>query len=238
MKKLTVPLSLDPRHVDRHYLREPILRNRVSDPELDALRSALKSAHEAAESILDGREAISADLTRPPAARAVATRQLALKRGEAAAARLDAARAKVTKARDQLANEISAPVVPGHQAHLATEVRARLANMSDDARARVLDHSMRSGDALTIGAYLTGPAYLSGAGEGDQQMLRARWQSNAHPVKLSRVERIGKAIQAVERAGTSLVGLVETIANDPAAAMGERARVLADQAMKAEAKDA
>lgn len=229
MKTLTIPLALDPKNLDRHYVREPILRNKVSDAELDTLRGALATAHEAAAAIIDAREAISADQTRTPRARAVAIRKLALRRGELAASKLDAAREKVGRARDTLAAEIGAPPVPMHQAHLAPEVRARLAGMSEGARARVLDHAVRHGDDLTVASYLSAPAYVSGAGEADQQTFRLRWQTSTHPAQLDRINRMGKALEAVERAGKGLVGLVETVANDPSAAMGERAKAVADK---------
>jgi hypothetical protein len=237
MQKITVPLAIHEGNLRKLYKRN-IVGDPLKDAELDTLHDAIASARQSAEAILDARGAISADVTRTPESRALDVRRITLKKGEAAATKLDRAKARVTEARDNLAKEIAAPKMPAHLSGLATEVRHRLASMTPDARGKVLRIAFDKGDDLTIGAYLSAPAYLSGADDDSQSSFRLRWQKAKHPDALERLGKIDKALEHVERAGKSLVGMVETIANNPSGVMSERARAQADAAMREAEADA
>jgi hypothetical protein len=59
---------------------------------------------------------------------------------------------------------------------------------------------------VTIGAVLRSgvPVMLTGMGGAEREARRREWQRSRYPVELDRVERLGKAIEATQRAGRAV----------------------------------
>ena len=173
-------------------------------------------------------DALKADGTLTPAARALHRRQHALKLGEDAAKKLDDAKAKVAREIETLQRATAAPPPPKSplDLQLEGELRARLASMQQGERDKILDIV----DDTVAAAILRGHPALAGITATQQTMYREKWRKTRFPAEADRMARLVKGVEAVERAGQALVGYVREIADTVEA---KRAEARANRTTKA-----
>ena len=123
--------------------------------------------------------------------------------GEVAAAgvHVRVARERIAKELKDLAAELGkAPEASPVQA----EVRAYARAMDKHERMTFLRQACEAEDHDTIGAVLSGPAYLSGLTPADIQEIRQRWANFAHPDQVHRRARLQAALEVVNKASGAL----------------------------------
>lgn len=234
---IRVPPSLHEAFVDRHQARDPITRELLPDEELRTLSRAMASARLQAEQLSELATAMRADRTRTPEAAAVELRKAALTIGEKAARSLDGARERALRTLRQIEAETMVPPPPRDAVALQieAEVRAKLDRLPEDKRRSVISTALTGGDDGIIGAVLRGPAMLSGLDQMEHEVLRLRWQQARHPEKAAKMERIGKALEDVERGGNLMMRFVEGLSTSQAAqAQADRTNAALQAAQAAE----
>ena len=82
---------------------------------------------------------------------------------------------------------------------IASEIRSAIAHMKPEERAQMLSTC----DDETAGAVLAAPAFLSGMSEIEQKNFTAMYRLRRFPNERDRIERYGKAIETIDRAGKS-----------------------------------
>jgi hypothetical protein len=112
--------------------------------------------------------------------------------------------------------EIAAPPEAepdSHEAGLEAEVRAHLRTLNDKDRAAVFADPVKRDDMVTVAAVLRPgvPVMLTGMHDAEREARRREWQRSRYPVELDRVERVGKAIEAAERAATAVRNFAERV---------------------------
>lgn len=225
---LKVPVDLDERTVSAHGERDRRTGQTVADPALDSLVEAVRFAREQAGSLVSLETAAMADKTQTTEAAIFSVASAALKTGERVAARLDAARSKVTAEIASIEKLISQCPPPRDAVALGMEreIREALARMSDDQRSATIAEAFANKDESILGAVLRGPAMLVNMKPAAHAMLKHRYQTEFHPAEHARRERLAKALEATDRAGRSLVALVGK------ATAGEAARMAAASASR------
>lgn len=222
-EELSIPLALHEDNVTAYYARDPENGARVPDEALDRLVAAMRTAHGEADRILNLSKALRGDPTRTPDAAALALRENALKAGERAARALDAAREGVVAAVARLEADTAAPPQPTGAGVLESEIRATLRGMSEKDRSAAIAEAFADGDDLVIGAAIRGPALLTGLDKARHGMFQGRWRKERHPAETDRVERLRKAIAALDRAGENLVQFTNKAATTQQALLAENA---------------
>lgn len=232
--KLQAPLSLAPEAVAMHYKRDRLNGGAiVPDTSLAALETSMRGADEEMQRVV--ALAATRDPTVTVEAHALKIRDVAMQAAERAAGKLDAARAAAMADIQRIQAETAAPPTPRdpNAVQLEAEIRSRLASMDDKQRGVAIAKAIADGDDLVVGAFLRGPAMLTGVGDAEREMRRALWRKARFPEKVDREERLGKAIAAVDRGGKSMLALVKQITEAPAVTLAEAGKKRAEQALAA-----
>ncbi len=216
---IRVSPSIDERAVLAFAQREPGTGAPIADRALDALADGLKHAREEAARLVTLEEAAMADASQPKEAALLQVANAAIKSGQRVAAKLDAARASATAEIALLDKRTGCPAAPKDAVALGLEqeIRARLVSMKDKERTAAIDQAFADRNEAIIGAVLRGPAMLVGMSAAHHDVIRARYQREFHDVDAKRRQRIGQALEAVQRGGTAFIEIVRTAADDPAA---------------------
>jgi hypothetical protein len=206
---LKVSIDLDERIIERHQPK-PIAGQAEHDADIAALAAAVKSARSEALAI------VNLDAAGTPLL-AVAT--AAVKSAERVAPRLDQARSRVLATIATLRKTTAAPPAPttAGAASMEKEIRASLSKKTKKQRDAILNSAFAAKDLTTIGAVLHGPYHLVEMSETEHGMLGHRYAKQFHQVESARIERLTKALEAAERAGTSFVRLVREASDSPTA---------------------
>lgn len=217
-----VPLALHPATLERHHGADPITRAQVRDDVVAALANAVGSAQAASQKLLDAKKTLAVDPTLTPAARALRVRELALAVGDRHAPALDRARAQTVATISKLETE-SLPAAPRDA--IAAEIRNAIRAMPPKARGRAIEAALASQDAATIGAILAAPSpLLTGVDPAVIETLKPRWRKAAHPEAAERLERLGKALEDLDRAGMALLTFTTRLSQNSEATAAEAAR--------------
>ncbi|ESX23022.1 hypothetical protein X767_16705 [Mesorhizobium sp. LSJC264A00] len=146
---------------------------------------------------------------------------------------LDAARAAAVKEIDRLAALTSAPPRPTSAVDvmLASEVRARFASMGDKQRAAALAAAVA--DDTVVAAVLNGPAMLSGITAEAMEMLRHRWRSERHGPDVDRMQRLGRAVEDIDRAGQLVVRFYSGLSSSEVVERAEASERAVQEALRA-----
>ncbi len=234
--KLKISADLNEALVEHHHPHDERGESKP-DPAVAVLAAAVKTARESAERLAAAAEAIAADRTMTPEARAIRLRDNALKLAEATAARLDTAQASVRAELAQIETTLRTPPAPDPAtAPLESEIRARLASMNDKDRQAAINTAFSERNGLLVGAVLRGPAFLSGMSRATYDMAVHRYGQTFHPEQHQRRARLQAALDAAERCGRSFLGFVSpAIASEAArlADAADRARG-AEEALRAD----
>ena len=234
--KTDISPSIHPAVIERHYGRSATPSGYVREPDkvLDEMASAMAFARSSAEQILDMHRAIMGNRMQTPVANARDSREATWRAFERLAKRIDAARETARAALAEIATATAAPprAAEPADAMLASEIRTRLAQLSEKERRAVVSGAVSGGDIATVSAVLNAPAILTGMTDAEKEMFRHEWRVNQFPAEVDREQRLGKAIEDVDRVGPilmSLVGSLTDAAEIDAATASERAAVRARQ---------
>ncbi|TPL06423.1 hypothetical protein FJ938_13165 [Mesorhizobium sp. B2-4-14] len=233
MKLQQTPLSLTPELIAKFYKRDPANGGTIPDAALSGIEAAMRAAFEEINRV--GAVGSQLDPTVTPQAHALRVRDIALKAVERAAGRLDAARAAAMADIARIEAETSAPPAPrdAHAVQMEAEIRSMLRNMDAKARGAAIAKAISDGDDLVVGAFLRGPAMLTGVGEAEREMRRGAWRKQRHPEKTDRQERLQKAIAAVDRGGSAMLAWTRQITESAAVQLAQAGKDRADAALAA-----
>ncbi|RWF64850.1 hypothetical protein [Mesorhizobium sp.] len=216
---LKIPLDLNEAFVSRHAETDPTTGAPIADPVLDGLSNAVKLAREQATVLANLEKAALADRTQTPEANVLRVATAAGKSGERVAAQLDAAR---TRAKNEIANiekRTGAPPPPKDSLALSieAEIRARLAAMPPKQREAALAKAKADNDQTVIAAVLRGPAMLTGLGAAQLEGIRHHYRQHTHASDHARLQRLQRAVDAMEKSGRLFVSIVKSAADTPMA---------------------
>lgn len=217
MAELSTPLALNPDQVGGLRARDPQTGAPVQDVAVDALERALQAAHAQAQGVVTLAAALALDGSLTGPAKALRLRQAALQAGDRAATALDAARAQLVAAADQLQAQIAAPPLNPAAAAAEAEIRSGLRALRPAARAKAVAEALAADDLLVVGAALRLPL-AAGLTADERGVLQATYQGRFHPSEVARLARLQRAVGVVERASQSLISFVGAAAEGGAAA--------------------
>lgn len=166
---------------------------RVEDSALNALLEAVGSMRQAAEKSHDATIAIMKNPMQTPMANHREAQKIGHQLWEAASKKIDAACQAALREVERLEKDISAPP-PIKDPALASEIRAALARLDQNARGKAIHEATEAGDDEIMSAVLRAPAMLSGLTTAELEMRRAHWQKTRRPSETDRVNRLKKAI--------------------------------------------
>jgi len=214
---------LDPAFIDKFIRRDRATGEQIVDPELMSLRQAMTTADNAAEQMAHLANAVSNDPSRTPEAAALEIGRSAGILGAKAAAALDGARSRAVAAAASIAKSINAPA-PDRQAGTAldSEIRQGIASLTPENRRAYLVEAFKSGDEAVIGATLRAPAITTRMSDHELASLRDDYQRAHRAEEYDRLERLTKAIAALDRGGKALTASVEGLVSNPGAASAAR----------------
>jgi len=227
--KISVPLTLDERQISKIF-EHKAGGERVEDVTLVALEQAMGAARKLCEQAASVRDAIMGDESATVAARKIRTAEVVKRLATSAAKKLDAARATATADLAAIAKSTNAPArVAGSTDAFEGEIRAALARMNEATRSAAVAEAIRTGDAVTVRAVLSGPHFLSGMSHLEREMRRAEWRNRVHKESVDREKRIGLAIASLDRGTVALVAFARDLTDTATAA--EKAAQIASGAI-------
>ncbi|MES0194303.1 hypothetical protein [Mesorhizobium sp. C264A] len=228
-----VPVSIHEEMITRHYARDPETREVVGDPTIGIMQDAMQAARIATEKAKRIATAVMANEMVTVPARHREVKDKGWRAVEPGLRQLDAARAAAVKEIDRLAALTSAPPRPTSAVDvmLASEVRARFASMGDKQRAAALAAAVA--DDTVVAAVLNGPAMLSGITAEAMEMLRHRWRSERHGPDVDRMQRLGRAVEDIDRAGQLVVRFYSGLSSSEVVERAEASERAVQEALRA-----
>lgn len=223
MEKLQIPLALVADNLTGCYGTDPVTGAKLADGSLDRAVGGLAAAHGEARRIYELGEALRGDGTLTSDAAALKLRQNALAAGDRAAKALDGARADLVATIGQIEAQTAAPPLLLGAGPVEVEIRAALRGMSKSARAAALREAFSDGDDQIMGAALRGNAVTVGLEKGEQDHWRTRYRYERCRPEALRIERLNKAVAALDRAGASLIAFTRKAADTQQALAAENA---------------
>lgn len=216
-RPMTAPASLHPGVVERHFLRDPYSRERVSDVALEAIEGGMAFAHEQCKAILDARQKILNNQMETPMKRQQQVAALTERGFTQATKKIDSVIQKVANEVSEIEKHTFAPKPAANVADnmLHAEIRSSLAVMSREKRQEALADAIGNGEDEIISAALSGPALLTGLSPIERDALRQTWRQKRFPAELDRLKRIKKAEEDLMRGVDSLFGFRARIIPDP-----------------------
>jgi hypothetical protein len=185
------------------------------DEILGEIRDVMKASREAAEHALDGVAKVKANAMQTPAQNAKQARELAWSFFQKEAPKIDSARERADKTMEKILRDTFAPAAPKDVAGAmcASEIRARLAALGHDARAKAIHDAIESGQDDIISAITHGPVLLSGLGPAERDARLDQWRRKRFPQELARLEKLRKAYTALDRGTALFRGFIADLAD-------------------------
>jgi hypothetical protein len=226
------PMSIHEDFIQKLRARDPETGEIESDDALAAMEQGMAAGRKAAEQIAAVVNALAADQSQTAGSAAIKARTVALQLGEKAANTFDQLVSETRREISALEDSMN-PAIDAGALQIESEVRQRLAAMTNEDRAEAISKAISDGDELTIGAITRGPAWLSGLSKVEVEFRRGQWWQKRWPAEYARLERLKRAEECVDRAGKSMVAFVRRIADQPGAALAEAAAAKVAEAMAA-----
>jgi hypothetical protein len=228
-----VPISIHEEMIARHYARDPLTKDIVGDPTISLMYDAMQANRLAAEKAKRIAAAVMANEMATIPARHREVKEKGWRAVEPGLRQLDAARAAAVREIDRLSALTAAPPRPTSPADamLASEVRGRFASMTDKQRAAAL--AAAAADDTVVAAVLNGPAMLSGLSAEEMEMLRHRWRERRHGPDVDRLQRLGRAVEDIDRAGQLVVRFYTGLSNSEIVDRAEASERAVQEAMRA-----
>jgi hypothetical protein len=231
--KENVPISIHEEMIARHYARDPQTREIVGDPTIGTMHDAMQAARIATEKAKRIAAAVMANEMATIPARHREVKDKGWRAVEPGLRQLDAARAAAVREIDRLEALTTAPPRPSTPVDvmLASEVRARFASMNDKQRAAALAAAVA--DDTVVAAVLNGPAMLSGISAEEMEMLRHRWREKRHGPDVDRLNRLGRAVEDIDRAGQLVVRFYTGLSSSEIVEKAEASERAVQEALRA-----
>ncbi|MEK1890737.1 MAG: hypothetical protein AAAB35_24875 [Phyllobacterium sp.] len=153
--------SINEALIDRYHPKDPQTRETIYDPIVSRMSVAVGSARLAAERAGKVANAIFANEFQTVAARHRQVKEKTHRMTQPVLAEMDAALASCKREIDMLEEKTSAPSRPQDASgyFLASEVRQRLAGMTDEEREKAIAQALADGDEPALGAISARPCF-------------------------------------------------------------------------------
>jgi hypothetical protein len=113
------------------------------------------------------------------------------------------------------------------------ELRERLAMLPEDRRKAIIEDAIKTDDQLLLGAVLHGYAWECGMSDPEISIVRHNWASKHHAADLDRLERLSKAVDDANRAGSVAISFVDSLTNADLVSKAEQMEKQATAALAA-----
>lgn len=225
--------SINEALIDRYHPKDPQTRETIYDPIVSRMSVAVGSARLAAERAGKVANAIFANEFQTVAARHRQVKEKTHRMTQPVLAEMDAALASCKREIDMLEEKTSAPSRPQDASgyFLASEVRQRLAGMTDEEREKAIAQALADGDEPALGAILIGSPMLSGITKARHEMLRSAWQKQKYGPEIERLDRLRKALEDTQRAGTLTLSYTLSLCSADIIARAEASERAVQEAM-------
>lgn len=196
-------------------LRDPAKRQSFRDgPVAGGVKRALEQTRTTLVQLFDQVDEIRTDRRRTPYGRSVDARDAIRKGFGSIKATLDGEYNALADARERLALAIDEALVPEARTCEAAEIRGHFASLPDADRFKLAQERIEAGDAETVHALLSAPAYLSGLNETERAGLRTKAEERFAPELVARRQGMDQLESSLKGAAAELVRL-ETSALHP-----------------------
>jgi hypothetical protein len=168
---------------------------------------ALRGVRLAAEGSRNASVAIFGDMTLSEGGKHVKANEVTYRITNAALPAVDRARQNLETELTRLRTKTNAPAIDNSvkSIHMATELRARLAAMSQADRLAAIQRSINAGDDTVVAAVLEGALILTGLSEIEREHVRQQWRRKRLPDECHRVDQLEKDKVHLDRGGTLLM---------------------------------
>jgi hypothetical protein len=89
------------------------------------------------------------------------------------------------------------------------ELRERLSALPEDRRKAIITDAIKNDDQMLVSAILSAPAWLCGLSDAELALHRNAWASKHFAADLDRVERLSKAVNDANRAGSVAISFID-----------------------------
>jgi hypothetical protein len=113
------------------------------------------------------------------------------------------------------------------------EMRERLSILPEDRRKAIIANAIKSGDDTLVAAVLNSDAWLSGLSDSELALHRNSWASKHFAGDLDRLERLNKAVEDANRAGSVAISFVDGLTDADLVANAEQMERQASAALSA-----
>jgi hypothetical protein len=113
------------------------------------------------------------------------------------------------------------------------EIRERLYMLPPERRDHIISSAIKNDEHLLLSAVLNSDAWLSGLTENEQALHRNAWASKHHAADLDRLERLSKAVEDANRAGSVALAFVDGLTDADLVAKAEHMEKQATAALAA-----
>jgi hypothetical protein len=212
---------------------EGVIENVAPD---DSIRTgvveALRGVRLAAAGSRNASVAIFGDMTLSEGGKHVKAHDVTYRITNAALPAVDRARQNLETELTRLRTKTNAPASDNsvRSIHMATELRARLAAMSQTDRLAAIQRSINAGDDTVVAAVLEGALILTGLSELEREHVRQQWRRKRLPDECHRVDQLEKDKVHLDRGGILLMGYQRRCADQT---IVEAAKASNDAAQKA-----
>lgn len=188
-------------------------------------------AYRAVEAVYTARDAVKQNPAVTPEGRVMQLAQFADKKQAAVMPMIDRSMRTLQANIQQSEAELAKPLQVESHSALASEIRAHVAKLNTSQRMSFLSQRMKAGDAKTLGAVLSQPAFLSGMSDEEQSIQTRLYNEQRDPKATKRLSVMRQALTMLEQRG----GLVMLEMSKAVGAAPAKVRALREATRKAEA---
>jgi hypothetical protein len=113
------------------------------------------------------------------------------------------------------------------------EIRERLSILPTERREQIIQAAIKNDEHTLLAAVLNSDAWLSGLTDNELALHRNAWASKHHAADLDRLERLSKAVEDANRAGSVAISFVDGLTNADLVAKAEAMEAKANAALAA-----
>jgi hypothetical protein len=191
--------------VKRHMIED------ADDPVMSGLFDSVKQTRDLMTKAATTTEVVLKNTMHTEARRHKDARAAGLELFKRAAQGIDAAvqsaRAEIAAIKSRVKGPASAKDIVGETKQ--REIRERLSILPAERREQIINAAIKNDDHLLLGAVLNSDAWLSGLTDNELAMHRHSWASKNHAADLDRLERLSKAVNDANRAGSVALAFVD-----------------------------
>jgi hypothetical protein len=113
------------------------------------------------------------------------------------------------------------------------EIRERLSILPTERREQIIQAAIKNDEHTLLAAVLNSDAWLSGLTDNELALHRNAWASKHHAADLDRLERLSKAVEDANRAGSVAISFIDGLTNADLVAKAEAMEAKATAALAA-----